>query len=101
MSEQPAPDADICSVRVRISGRVQGVAYRWSTRDRANELGIVGWVKNLPDGDVEAEFTGSREAVDRMVAWCHDGPPLARVLRVEAEAVPPPRSAPTGFRIDH
>jgi acylphosphatase len=69
--------------RVRISGMVQGVFFRQSTRDRARELGLAGWVRNRSDGAVEATFQGTPEAVEEMLRWCHQGPPGARVAAVE------------------
>ncbi|MBU2549070.1 MAG: acylphosphatase [Proteobacteria bacterium] len=71
-----------------IAGRVQGVAFRYHTRDQANRLGLTGWVKNLPSGDVEAVFEGLESAVEEMVQWCHAGPPSARVDRVEIRREP-------------
>jgi acylphosphatase len=68
---------------VLVSGRVQGVYYRATTRETARERGIDGWVRNLDDGRVEAVFEGDREAVDEMVAWCHSGSPRAEVEDVE------------------
>ena len=70
---------------VFISGRVQGVWFRAHTREKAEELGISGWVRNLPDGRVEAVFEGEDEKVDEMVKWCHRGPPLSRVEKVDVE----------------
>lgn len=70
---------------VFISGRVQGVWFRAHTREKAEELGISGWVQNLPDGRVEAVFEGEDEKVDEMVKWCHRGPPLSRVEKVDVE----------------
>ena len=67
---------------VRVEGRVQGVNYRVSARRKARELGIEARPENLDDGTVRIEVSGPREAVDRFVAWCHDGPPLADVTRV-------------------
>ena len=64
-------------VHVLISGKVQGVWYRASTKQKADELGIFGWVRNTDDGDVEAMFEGDQPVVDEMVAWCWIGPPLA------------------------
>ena len=64
---------------VRISGQVQGVFFRDSTRQRAEELGLAGWVKNLPDGRVEAVFEGPSEKVREMVRWCEEGPRHASV----------------------
>ena len=69
--------------RVLVSGRVQGVFFRDTCRRVAEEHGVAGWVRNLPDGRVEAVFEGLPEAVDALVAWCHEGPPRARVRSVE------------------
>lgn len=71
-------------VYVSISGRVQGVGFRYATYEEALSLHLTGWVRNLLDGRVEAEFEGPKEALERMVAWCHTGPRLARVTHVEA-----------------
>lgn len=68
---------------VFVSGRVQGVYYRATTRDTARERGVDGWVKNLDDGRVEAVFEGERSAVEEMVEWCHTGSPQARVEDLE------------------
>lgn len=65
--------------RLLISGIVQGVGYRWSCRREAQGLGLTGWVRNLPDGRVEAVLQGTREQVDRMIRWCYRGPEEARV----------------------
>jgi acylphosphatase len=70
---------------VRISGQVQGVFYRDSTRQKAEELGITGWVKNLPDGRVEAVFEGPAERVREMVGWCEEGPQNASVEDVDTD----------------
>ncbi|MCL6478308.1 MAG: acylphosphatase [Peptococcaceae bacterium] len=66
-----------------ISGRVQGVFFRAHTRDKAISLNIRGWVKNLPDGRVEAVIEGSHHAVEEMLKWCRTGEPPARVDGVE------------------
>ncbi len=68
-----------------ISGRVQGVCFRLETRDAANIHGVLGWVKNLPDGRVEAVFEGDKEAVESVLKWCHQGPPISKVNSVEVE----------------
>ena len=69
-------------VRLIIEGRVQGVWFRESTRREASRLGVVGCVKNRPDGKVEVLAEGPEEAVRNLVTWCHHGPPTARVNRV-------------------
>jgi acylphosphatase len=71
--------------RVVVRGRVQGVFYRVETRERARSLGISGWVRNAPDGSVEAVFEGERERIDSLIAWCSRGPSLARVEDVQVE----------------
>ncbi|DAC71973.1 MAG TPA: acylphosphatase [Thermoplasmata archaeon] len=70
-------------VHVIISGRVQGVWYRASTKQKAEALGLTGWVKNTADGNVEAMFEGDESSVDEMIAWCRKGPPLAQVAEVK------------------
>jgi acylphosphatase len=70
-------------VRVRIHGRVQGVFFRAEARSRAESLGIAGWVRNAPDGNVEALFKGEPDRVDSMVEWCRHGPSGAHVTEVE------------------
>lgn len=66
-------------LRVLVSGRVQGVGYRWSAAEQARRLGLNGWVRNLPDGRVEAEFEGAEDLLSAMRDWCAAGPRLARV----------------------
>jgi acylphosphatase len=70
-------------VHVWIRGRVQGVFFRAYTRDAALRTGVAGWVKNLPDGRVEAVFEGDSEKVARMLDWCKEGSPFSRVEQVE------------------
>ena len=72
--------------RLIIEGRVQGVWFRDSTRQQAHEQGVFGWVKNRPDGTVEALFEGPEPQVREMVSWCHHGPPSAQVTRVHETA---------------
>jgi acylphosphatase len=69
--------------RLIISGRVQGVWFRASTREVAQRLGVIGWVRNTPDGSVETHIQGDDEAVEQMLAWCRQGPPGARVDYVD------------------
>ncbi len=64
---------------VFVSGRVQGVAFRWTTQDEAQRLGVSGWVRNLVDGRVEIWAEGDAPAVDALLRWLERGPPAARV----------------------
>jgi len=74
-----------------VFGRVQGVWYRSSTRDRARQLGLSGWVRNCEDGSVEAVACGPPESLDAFKSWLRQGPSAARVDRIEeAEARDPP-----------
>lgn len=75
-----------CSLRIR--GRVQGVAFRWHTREKALELGVTGFVQNRLDGSVYAEGEGDQDAVAQWVKWCHTGPGAARVDQVTLEEMP-------------
>ena len=84
-------------MRVIVSGWVQGVFYRATCAAVARELGLGGYVRNLPDGRVEAAFEGPEADVDAMVAWCRHGPDLARVDGVEI--VPEPLRGEVGFRV--
>ena len=72
-------------IRAIVSGRVQGVAYRASTVTEARRLGLVGWVKNRPDGSVELEAEGPEEMIAALLRWCHEGPPAAKVDRVDVQ----------------
>ena len=71
--------------RVSVSGRVQGVFFRDSAREKAEGLGLSGWVKNTPDGRVEALFEGPSEKVREMVEWCERGPSQASVDSVDTD----------------
>ncbi len=73
---------DKVEARVRIEGLVQGVNYRYATRQKAQELGVNGWVRNLADGSVECLLMGERDKVEALIRWCHQGPRGARVDRV-------------------
>jgi acylphosphatase len=70
------------AVHVRVSGRVQGVAFRWEAQHAAETLGVAGWVRNEPDGSVTAHVEGEPDAVNDMVVWLRTGPPAARVSSV-------------------
>lgn len=79
--------------RVLVSGRVQGVFFRDTCRRVARREGVTGWVRNLPDGRVEAVFEGAADRVDRLVTWAHHGPPQAEVTTVEVQVEPAERLA--------
>lgn len=66
-----------------VSGRVQGVFFRVEAKERARSRRVGGWVRNLPDGRLEAVFEGAKENVESMIRWCHRGPQLAVVENVE------------------
>jgi acylphosphatase len=74
---------------VVVDGRVQGVFYRATCASLARDRGLGGFVRNLPDGRVEAAFEGEADVVDAMVAWCRRGPDLARVDRIDVVAEDP------------
>ena len=82
---------------VLVRGAVQGVFFRAETRNRARSLGVDGWVRNTPDGAVEAVFEGDDQRVESMVDWCGRGPAGARVEDVEASWAAP--EGETGFSI--
>lgn len=77
----------IMNVRIHIfvSGKVQGVFFRSSMRKEAQQLDVRGWVKNLPDGRVEAVLEGAREEVNELIKWCSKGPDYARVIGTQVE----------------
>lgn len=68
---------------VIVHGRVQGVFFRYETQNAATQRGVTGWVRNLPDGTVEAVFEGSESDVKRTLKWCEGGPPAARVDKLD------------------
>jgi len=68
-----------------IEGHVQGVYFRATTKEKALEKGVKGWVKNLPDGRVEAVFEGDREKVNQLIEFCHEGPEHAEVKNIEIQ----------------
>lgn len=70
-------------LHMKIYGRVQGVLFRHSAREKMQELGITGWIRNCDDGCVETEVEGEEEAVEAYRAWCTKGPAWAKVERVE------------------
>lgn len=86
--------------RWHVRGRVQGVFFRASTREQAQALGLAGYARNLPDGRVEVLAVGARDALDRLEEWLWEGPRMARVEGLEAQAVRPPEPLPAGFSTD-
>lgn len=83
--------------RIVVSGRVQGVGFRWHTRERAQELGLAGWVRNLPDGRVEVWVEGRQEDVAAMLRWLESGPPWAEVSATDVSSPGPAGLA--GFEV--
>ena len=84
-------------VHLLIEGRVQGVGFRWWFESRARDLGLAGWVRNRPDGNVEAVFSGPPDTIETMLTDCRDGPPLARVTGLQVTDCDPPGTK--GFQI--
>ncbi len=84
MENRSLPE-DLIRAHVFIAGIVQGVGFRYYTRGKAYQLGLNGWVKNLPDSRVEAVFEGEKTAVNKMVEWCYQGPRSAIVKNVNIE----------------
>jgi acylphosphatase len=87
-------------VRLRIAGRVQGVWFRGSMEREAQRLGVAGWVRNLPDGSVEALIEGEPSQVRALVRWAHVGPSGAHVTSV-VETPEPAAGDLRGFRVTH
>lgn len=77
------------AVQARVSGRVQGVSFRWYTEERARSLGVAGWVRNEPDGSVLVHAEGEDDAVDALLEWCRTGPSAARVEHVAVRETSP------------
>lgn len=88
MNQSDVADA-LTRAHLWIQGQVQGVGYRASTCHHANQLNLNGWVRNLPNGQVEAVFEGPRSQVDEIVQWCYRGPTSAVVKNIEIEYEPP------------
>lgn len=76
-------------VHMIIHGRVHGVFFRYSTKDQADSLGVVGWVRNRHEGTVEVVAEGDRGRLEELLAWCRHGPPHARVSEVEVKWAEP------------
>ena len=88
-------DGDVKAWHVEVEGRVQGVGFRYSTRQRARRLGLVGYVRNRSDGSVEVVCEGPAAKADRLVAWLAEGPPGARVSDVRKRQIKPSGSFDT------
>jgi acylphosphatase len=77
------------TVSIIVTGKVQGVFYRQSTKEKALELGLTGIVKNQPDGSVHIQASGTSGQLNQLIAWCRQGPPGARVTAVQVENIEP------------
>lgn len=91
------PDQSVVRRAVAVTGRVQGVSFRYHTAQQAECLGLTGWVRNHEDGSVRLDVQGPEASVADLVRWLHEGPPHARVDGVRVDAVDP-RTGETGFR---
>ena len=91
-----APEA---AAHILIHGRVQGVGYRYFVEDQAQTLSLVGWVRNLPQGDVEAYAEGSRNDLEQWIEQLRKGPPLSRVEKLSVDW-PPPENRHSSFSIE-
>ena len=99
MRKKPVPDPERTrTVRALVSGRVQGVGFRWYCTEEAQRLGLVGRVSNLPDGDVKVLAQGPADAVSQLVAWLHHGSRWARVDDVRLTELPPGSLTQSDFR---
>ena len=85
--------------KIRVTGKVQGVGFRWSAATRARSLGIMGFIKNLPDGDVYIEAEGPGEQLNTFVEWCKQGPGFSFVESLNVDSFPPVNYV--DFRIEH
>jgi acylphosphatase len=88
---------DLTARRVTVHGEVQGVSFRDYCAQEARRLGVLGWVRNEPDGTVTAYLEGGRTAVRELVDWCREGPPSARVFSLDEQTVEP--LGATGFSV--
>lgn len=93
-------DESLVRARVIIHGKVQGVGFRIAARDMARQIHVQGWVRNNPDGTVEAVLEGNNPAVRRVISWCYSGPTAAQVDRVDVQWEEPTKREGT-FSIDY
>lgn len=77
------------AVHIVVHGKVQGVWFRAGTQAKAEEFGLAGWVRNRPEGTVEIHAEGKKFDLQRLIEWCHHGPPAASVSRVDVDWVSP------------
>lgn len=92
--------ADPASAYVLVTGRVQGVGYRWFARSHAAALGLRGWARNRRDGAVELELVGPRERIEQLIEQLREGPPASEVEDVTVHWLPAPLAGgPEGFEI--
>ena len=87
------------ATRLRISGRVQGVGFRYALQSEARRLGLAGWVRNRSDGSVEALAQGAPQSLDALTAWARRGPAAARVSSVQVEPAADGEAPHTGFEL--
>jgi len=85
------------AANIIVHGKVHGVYFRASTRAKALQLSLTGWVRNLPNGTVEVHAEGSRDSIDKLIKWCQKGPPLAKVSHYDLDWIIP--KGINGFRV--
>ena len=89
---------DVSAARILVRGRVQGVGFRFYTEEKARQLGLHGWVRNCPDGDVEAYAEGPRLDIEELIRTLHQGPPMARIQDISVDWLTP-EGRHSGFSI--
>jgi acylphosphatase len=89
----------VARLHLTVRGKVQGVGFRWFVRETARRASLAGWVRNLEDGAVEIEAAGTQDALDRLVAAVHQGPPNARVDAVNSRPIADASALPMPFTV--